>query len=206
MTGLVTLADVRAQLNIPAADTSNDTELQGFINAATTVVEDIAGPILSRTISAEVHNGGSALVVLRVSPVISVQQVIEYVGTTAYTLTSQPQSATTSFYGYELIDSNGGILVRRDSTGSPIPFQGGKYGVTVSYTAGYSSVPDAVRLGTLMLIQHWWDATQQGFGANGGGFSPDDGTTSMPGFAVPNFVAQLLTTLPSAKAKIPGIA
>ncbi|MGZ4663718.1 MAG: hypothetical protein ACXV5Q_01360 [Frankiaceae bacterium] len=204
--GLVSLSEARTHLSIPSSDTSNDAKLQGFIDACTSAVEDITGPILPRSIVGEVHDGGSPLLTLRFAPVISIQSVTEYVGVTAYALTSQPQGSTTGFYGYDLVDTNGGVLVRRDSTGNPIAFQGGRYGVTVSYTAGYSIVPNAVRLGALMLIQHWWDSTQQGFGAGGGAFSPDDGTTNMPGFAVPNFVAQQLTTLPSSKSKIPGIA
>lgn len=55
---LLSLADVKAHLNIPATNTSSDDELRGFIESATAVVEEKIGPVVRRTRTAEVVGGG----------------------------------------------------------------------------------------------------------------------------------------------------
>jgi hypothetical protein len=204
---VITLADAKAHLNIPTANTTSDSELQGFVDAVTPVVEDIAGFITQRTITNEVHDGGTNLIALKYTPVIAVTSVIEYVGQTAFTLTSQPQSATVDNYGFELVDVNGGILLRRGAAGQPIPFMGGDRAIVVSYTAGMATVPPAVRLGALELVRYWWQRSQQGgrpsFAGSGG---PDGGMVVSGSYLVPNFVAELLASTPTSPRRIPGIA
>ena len=46
---LISLADAKAHLNIPATTTSQDDELREFIEAVTAVVEQYVGPIVKRT-------------------------------------------------------------------------------------------------------------------------------------------------------------
>lgn len=206
---LVTLADAKAHLNIPSsAGTTYDTELQGFIDAAQPVVEQLAGPVVPRVITGETHNGGRDRIVTYNSPIISVQSLTEYVGASAFTLTAQPLGSTTSNYGYEIVDSNGGVIVRRSAAGMPVPFQGDFNSVVISYTAGYSTLPANVRLGALELIRHWWQRSQQaarrGFRSAPGG--NDDVGVMVGNFLVPNFVAELLTSTPSSPSRLPGIA
>jgi hypothetical protein len=204
---LLTLAETKLHLNIPAGNTTYDGELQGFIDAAQPVVEDLAGPVVQRTIVGETHDGGDTMIRTLYAPVISVQSLVEYVGTSAFTLTAQPLGSTTNNYGYEVVDSIGGVIVRRGSAGVPIAFQAGQEGVVISYTAGYATLPANVRLGALELVRHWWQRSQQGgrpsfSGAGEGG----DGGVSVGSYLVPYFVAELLTSTPSSTRRLPGIA
>ena len=133
------------------------------------------------------------------------QSVQEYIGNQVYTLTNQPQNATLDNYGYDLVDPLGGVMVRRGSSGNPQPFLGGLQGVLVSYTAGYANIPAVVRLAVLTLIQHWWQNTQQGFPI-AGQYGPDDGSQMIAGYAVPNFVQEMLSSLGTSRLHLPGIA
>jgi hypothetical protein len=200
------LADAKAQCNIPSSTTTYDTELQGFVDAAQTVAESIAGTIVQRTITAEAYNGGNLRIILRKTPVISIQSITEYVGRSAFTLTSQPLGSTADNYGYELTDANAGVILRRSASGTPMPFLGGEQGVIVSYTAGYATTPPAIRLGALICVQTWWESTQQGFGINGTSAAIQPGMSMVAGYAVPNYALELFATLPSSPRRIPGIA
>lgn len=208
---IVALADAKAQLNFRAGYVTDDVELQGFIDAATPIVEDIAGVILPRTITAETYDGGGPVIALRSVPVLSVTSVVEYLGTSAYTLTSQPQGAASpNNYGYELVDPLRGILGRRGIAGDLTPFLGGQRGVVVSYVAGYQTVPANVRLGALRLVQHLWQNSQNGMGGTGGlpPFNPgmEMPSTMVAGYAVPNDVVQILVATPTSPRRLVGIA
>jgi hypothetical protein len=157
---LVTLSDVKNQLNIPASDTTQDVELVGFIDAATEVVEWITGPITPKVIMGEVHDGGFYAVMLRNPPVLSVDSVTEYLGRVNYTITAQPPGATVDNYGYSL--EPGGKLVRRTAAGTVMPWLGGRSSVIVNYTAGRLTVPASVRMATLLDIQDVFQKSQQG--------------------------------------------
>lgn len=202
---LCTLAEAKAHLNIPAATTTYDAELAGFIDAATPVVEDLAGPILPRTITGESHDGGYDEIITLFSPVIAITSITEYLGTSAYPLTSQPAGSTVSQYGYELVDDSG-IIARRNGAGQAQAFPCGRGTVSVTYTAGYSSVPANVRLGALELIRHWWQFSQQGGRPSFGGSSDEGAYYDLGNYAVPHFVAELLTSARYSKRNLPGIA
>lgn len=201
---LVTVAEAKAQLNIDSADTTYDTELQTYIDATTAVVEVLAGTVVPVTRTNEVYTpNGRSRIALRKTPIVSISSVKEYVGNTAYTLTSQPLASTTDNYGYDLVDSNGGILVRRGASGNEMPFLGD---VTVTYQAGYASTPANVKLAALELIQHWWQNSQQGFAQAGSEFAVEDGVTQVAGFNVPNQIVAMLAATPSSPRRLPGIA
>jgi hypothetical protein len=178
---LVTLGDVHAHLNIPVTDTSNDVELQGFIDAATDLIPYDTGPILPTVFLNEVHNeaAGRNAIVLYNSPVISVESVTEYVGPQVRTLTSQPLgSAGYDNYGFSLDDNYQGILYRRLGSGTLGSFFG--Y-VVVNYTAGYVSIPPGIRMAVLEDIRGLYQQTQLGgrpaFASSG---AEDDGWTAGP--------------------------
>ena len=181
---LVTLSDVKAHLNITG--TSHDTELSGFISAATPVVEDIVGPVTTRTVD-EWYTGGGSKIVLRQYPVASITSVTEYAGTTGTALT-QANVDTADSYAYTL--ESGGVLARR--TGSlGTNFTTGVDNVHVVYVAGRSSIPANIRLAALELIRHWYQLTQQGGRPQLGG-AAEDGMFTPSGFAVPARVVELL--------------
>ncbi len=226
--GIVSLTDAKAQLNLRPGYTTDDVELQGFIDAATAIVEDIAGIVLPRTIIGETYDGGGPIIALRQVPVISISSVTETVFGTTYPLSPVP--AGTVADGYQLVDPVRGIVARRGfglgtflgygsgggygyteaapySPDNQMLFLAGKRGVTVSYIAGYASVPANVRLGALLLIQHLWSRTQQGGRpAFVGSGSADDAPTPVDaGYTVPGDVRELLLATPTSPQRVTGI-
>ena len=156
----VTAAEVRSELNL-GTDTSQDAELQGFVDAATALIENYTGPITGTQYS-EVHDGGAPTICLRRLPVISIQSITMYVALAAYPLTLQPLGSTTDNYGYSLDDPLTGVVTHRSSSGTPTAFWGGPRSITVTYTAGRANVPANVRLAALELIREMWSSTQRG--------------------------------------------
>lgn len=164
MTQLVTLAQVKSHLGMPAGDTTHDTELQTFIDAATPIVEYITGPINPTTRTETLNVWGQNFVVLSLVPVISIQSAVEYLNLLPNTLTAQPPGSTTSNYGYSLDRPESGLLTRRGITGNITNFIGQT--LVISYTAGLASVPADIKLAALEDIRALWQQTQQGVRPN----------------------------------------
>lgn len=156
---LVTLADVKDHLNIP--DTSQDIELQGFIDAATDFIQDQTGPIIGRNCS-ETFSGGGPVICLRNPPVLSVTSVTEYVGPVAYVLTQVQLGDSTGSYAFSLDSAESGILRRRFNGGLAGQFAGGMYNIQVEYVAGSEVVRASVRMAVLQDIAGMWQPSQNG--------------------------------------------
>lgn len=178
VTDIVTVAEVKTHLNIPATDTSQDAELAGFVEAATPVIEHITGPVVARSV-VENHDGGCDAIVLRQPPVVSVTSVTE-------------DGTTVASSEYTLSDS--GVLYRTYGVWMP-----GRGKVRVTYQAGRSPVPASIALAAKELIRVNWRPQQ------GGNFSPFDGGPGdvgagepRLGFFVPNRVVEML--VPHAQA------
>lgn len=159
---VVTLTDAKTHLRMPLTDTSQDSAIQGFIDAATLHADFWFGPTSTRTVTNEVHDGGFPTILLRIVPVQSVTTLIEYVGLTPYVLTAQPPGSTVNSYGYSLDDPAAGLVVRRSGAGTPQEFLGGERSVVVTYVAGLATVPADIRLAALEDIRGLWQQTQQG--------------------------------------------
>jgi hypothetical protein len=158
---LVDLTDVKAHLNINPADTSNDAELSGFIDAATAYILNLTGPI-DATQYTEVHSGNGPAIVLRNVPVVSVQSVTEYIGPTAYVLTQSELGAATGAYAFSLDNPQAGVLTRRYNGGIVGAFAGGVRNIVVTYTAGRGYVPADVRMAVLQDIAGLFQPSQEG--------------------------------------------
>lgn len=175
---LYSLADAKKHLNIPATSTTQDEELRGFIEATTRCVEYFTGAVARRTVTEIVH-GGSARMILRQAPVLSVQSIT---GVNPWQL-DIPVDALD-------IDTDTGVLRRTDW----LLFWRGPYRVV--YTAGRTTMPANVALAGRIILQHLW-RTQYGSSraraAVGGG---EDYSVSEPipglGYAIPNRALQLL--------------
>lgn len=204
---LVTLAEAKAHLGMPTSDTTYDTELQGFVDMTQPLIENICGPIVSRSVT-EWHDGGTGnrfQVVLRQRPVISITSVTEYVGNVGQVLTQAANPAAAVDLGYTF-EIETGTITRRVGAGTVYPFAWGEQNIAVVYTAGFATTPPNVRLAALELIRHLWQSTQQGGNpkVNGGAAFDGSGTRGPVGmgYAVPNFVVELL----QPHERIPGIA
>lgn len=199
---VVDLASVKAYLNVPAADTTKDDELRGFILAASEQARDVCGPMLPEQ-HTQFFDGGLTTVVPDWRPLASVQSVTEYYGLYGYVLTEQPLGGQTNAYGFT-VDLVTGQITRRTMGGAAAPYAYGQKNVKVVYTAGTAGIiPYTVRLGALELIRHLWQLTQQGGRPRFGGSALDGETAGVPtGFALPARVLELW----QPKKRAPGIA
>lgn len=185
-TDIVTIAEARNYLGGSNAD---PTLLAAWITAASDAIDDLAGPVVQRTLTAELHNGGVQRVALKFRPVASVTSVTEYwydgtsVTLTAETVSSKPAA------GY-LIDLSLGHVWRRNA-GVPYTFEPGLRNVSVTYVAGrYAStsvVAPRFKTAALMQLAHLWRSEH---GTAAGSF--DQTATTPSGFAIPNRVVELL--------------
>lgn len=164
MTGpaeLVTLSDVIAHLNLDDIDSDDETELQGFIDAATTFIQNATGPILYQTFT-EIHSGGSPVICLFHPPVVSITSITEYIGPVGYTLTEAELGQPGGAYAYSIDDPRSGIIRRRYSGGFVGNFAPGDHNIQVTYVAGRSTVPADIRMAVLQDIAGMWQPSQQG--------------------------------------------
>jgi len=200
---LVSLAEVKDYLTIPASDKTRDAKLVQMANDLIPVVEHITGPIIQRVVE-EWHDGGQASIILRKRPVANVIAISEYIGPVEWTLALVPDPNKGTMYSAKFEPP--ARIVRRGPGGSTFPFAAGLQTVHVTYVAGRTSVPDNVRLGTLELIRINFSQTQarplmRGWPTDGSADDIEPGRELL-GFFVPNRVRELLA--PTRKA--PGIA
>lgn len=183
---IVDLADVKEHLNIPADDTSHDIELGDYLNAATTVVEFYVGTVDEREIINTYSGDGTAEIVLRNGPVISITSVVE----SGETLTSDD---------YALTDS--GLLVRVSGTRRRA-WRSGVNNIVVTYQAGRTPVPANHKLAAEIIIGHLWETQYNISGGRPTLGDFEESATFDPrfGFAVPRRATELLQS-----EMLPGI-
>ncbi|WP_420123203.1 hypothetical protein [Nakamurella sp.] len=172
---IVTVAEVKKQLNIPETDDSQDDELAVYIAAVTEVVEDIVGPVVPREVT-ETHDAAGPVLLLRQPPAVSITSVVE-------------AGATLTADDY-LVDLDAGILRRRQ----PYGWVGGIGAVTVTYQGGRNTTPAAVKLAAKELVMVNF---RPQLGGDYSPFDTDSPEEGIPGevrlgFFVPNRVRELL--------------
>lgn len=172
---LVSLADAKAELNIPATRTSDDAELRGFVAAATSVVEQYVGAVVRRSVTQVMASPTwRTSVALSIAPVLSVQSL------TLLLDGSAPVDVTSLD-----IDADAGILRVTDGTAFPA----GPWRIT--YTAGREQIPPNIRLAALIIIEHLWK-TQRGSGGLPSMASEQGYAQTGLGFAIPYRAMTLL--------------
>ncbi|MFK0151198.1 head-tail connector protein [Streptomyces sp. NPDC090493] len=175
---LLTLDEAKQQLNITSS--TDDAELQVYVDGVTDAIEAHVGPVENREVT-ELHDlpaGGARALVLRQLPAVSL-------GSVSAVLDSSPGYDT----GALDVDGPTGVVRRLDG--------GRLYGpLRITYTAGRGTVPSTINLAARIMVQHLW-RTQYGASralpSVGGG---DDTSVSEPisgwGYAIPFRVLQLL--------------
>lgn len=181
---LISVADARKALgNLPA---SRDDDVRLYVAAATPVIEDLVGAVLTAAIVQRADGGKTGIALWerpdRVDQVtVNGEYLADGVG---YTL---DQAAAILYAG---------------PPDRPGRFPPGRQNITVRYTAGMSDVPPNVRLATRELVRHNWQVSMQGsrpaFGDDPAG---EDLARTPTGFAVPRRVVQLCAPNP----RLPGI-
>lgn len=149
--GIVSLAEVKAHLNMSPVSSTNDPELQGFIGAAGTIVERYVGPVIRRVWTEDL-DGGSEAVALNHAPVLLIATVTE-------------SGTVVDASGYTL-HSRSGVLRRRHGYVGYL-WARGIGNVTVTYTAGRAVVDPAWTRAALILVAHMWDTQRAGHAAAG---------------------------------------
>lgn len=165
-TEFITLAEVKQHCNIAASNTANDVELERFRSAAQEHVESLVGPVLWRVVVGETVHAHGGVVVLPLAPVVSVES-----------LTSSGVAVT-----YALRKA-AGLLLNVRASGD----------LALSFTAGRTSCPDAIRVAALIVAEHLW-RTQLGNQPTTGVYPSEDELTvsSGQGYAIPNRALELL--------------
>lgn len=190
---LLSLPDLKTELNIRSTDTTWDTQLTGWLDTAATVVQNVTGPILP-TPRTDVFDGGGEFVILRARWVKSITTVLENIGTINWTLTEQPLGQSVDAFGYTW-DRATNRIVRRTWGGSPASFTPGRDIVQVTYLAGMASIPQAIQQATARMIEHWQRKTDNPFRASGsfsGQPGDDAGVTMVGHYEIPNAAMELL--------------
>lgn len=172
---LFSLADAKAQLDIPATSTSDDEEIRDYVAATTAAVEFFVGPVVRRTVQQVLHGNRQAWV-LHTAPVLAVTAITP--------LQIWQQAIDVSVLD---VDADTGIVRRTDG----LWFFSGDYRVT--YTAGRTTVQPHVSLAGKLILQHLW-RTQYGAARGPSGADDFAVTEQVPGFgyAIPNRALQLL--------------
>lgn len=183
---VITLAEGRAAINMHASDTSQDTEIAAYITAVSLRLDQLVGPVVVRTVTAEVHDAYGATVQLDHYPVSSVTSVTEYVGATGTVLTAEAVGAATTANDYTL-DARWGILTRRSSA-TDVLWSLGRSRVVVTYVAGRfattATVSQLFKTAATIMLAHLWRREQSA--------DPMTAYQRSHGLAVPKVVKEML--------------
>jgi hypothetical protein len=189
VTPIVDVADAKAQLNIPDADSSSDAELGDYILTATEIVNAKCGYTAPTVVAETVFTRTDirrTKFILSHTPVLSLTSIIP-------TQIGMPTPDMTQV----VLDSETGVVYWANW----MVFYGT---FVVTYTAGRSEIPPALRMAALLIVQDMWE-TQRGAnplptpGDPGGGLAAYAGDRGLPARAL-----QLMRIAPYSAA--PGIA
>lgn len=185
--GIISLAEAKHHLKKRVSDTADDEKLQGFILAATDIIEDRMGHVLPVTVT-EVVRPFRNTVVLRERPVVRVVTVQH--GSSLAELPAEDRDTVTS--GWQC--STEGVL----ESSALLPDT-----LRVTYVAGRVPVPFRIRLACKELTAHLWRTSQ--LNSDGGRPQPQGESQVRPSdFALPYNVRQLLG-LNKAQRDMPAI-
>lgn len=177
---MITLDEAKDQVNIPDTDPSHDVELQAYIDAVTAVVERQTGDVVTPQAVAERHSvcRVSSLVLNR-RPVISLTTVARVDGSQTWTVGD--------------LDVDTPISLVRVVNGPPLDGL-----LTVTYQAGYTSIPPNWTLAARFIVQHLWKSQRGSSGPRMGGVDMDAIEIGMS--TVPRDVWMLLGSQPPVVA------
>lgn len=186
----VTLAEFKTHLNLATNTAESDTELTLHLQAATEVVEQRVGPLVTREFT-EAAEGRGGYVVVNKTPLVQVTSLTEVAGNVAWAAAEYTADAS-------------GVIT--GALGRRLPR--GRY--TVVYTAGRGAapadpmpanlVPDRFRLAVLYVGEHLWEMQRKSAGRPGlfgearepGGSSEAAAAFVYRGFALPKRALELL--------------
>lgn len=205
---LLTLTEGKRAINVPDATTTYDTELAQIITAASQRIVDLCGPVVNRTFTTEVYDGGQSFVFLRNAAlgelaVTTITAAAEYdTAGTATTLTLEDYDTKPS--DAYIVNSATGQVFRR-SSGSAYTFVDGSGNVVFTYTSGRAAntaaVPAKFKAACQIMVAHLWRQR----GPQAGAFRND--TDSGPAYGVAPFaLPRAVEDLLAYEQRAPAIA
>lgn len=160
----LTLNEAKAFLNI--ASSTQDSELQDFIDRAEGAIATACGPLAASSVSARVRGERPMLKVNR-TPLLTLTSVTPVGGTALDTST---------------------LVVERPTAGVVEFLSGGRFGARwydVVYQCGWAASPAAVpadlKSGTMELLRHLWDTQRGGGGARIGSSQSESTANTVTG-------------------------
>lgn len=136
---LVTLDEAKRAINMGTTTDDQDDVLARHITAVSRLMDELVGPGVARTVTAETHDGDGCDVWLRRFPVASITTVREAMGGTISTLTAVPFGGTGDGYRAVTWRNDPALLsarLRRVVGGMRWPWSPGPETVEVTYEAG----------------------------------------------------------------------
>jgi hypothetical protein len=176
---IIGLADAKRRLRLTAT-TQFDDDIREYLEAVTLVVEKLVGPVVIQTVTERVRAGDMFIALTKpplYQPAGQTYQIISMTPVLTYGLTYDLSLLT--------VDMDHGFVRHK----SGLPFIYGPYDVT--YTAGRPAIGAHIILGTSIILRHLWGMERSG--DRSGLVQPDNDTTVMYGFAIPNRAIELLT-------------
>lgn len=194
---VLSIAEARTAVSL-GSDTSKDTPLALAVTAVSRQVDELCGPVVKRTVTSELHDGGEAVIRLRRLPAHTITTVTEYLNTSATVLTAETNAAkATGNYLHDgtLTTLNSGTI-RRRSNGTDIPFPCGRRNIEVTYDSGRSADTAAVdpkfKQAAAMMLRNIW-VSEMASGTETFGAFTDENPNPLLGPGMLNKVAALLS-------------
>ncbi len=147
-TDLLTLDEAKSIVWRKKGSVDDEALIQATLSAVSNRLDQACGPIVQRTVTGEVHDGGGNAIQLRLEPVASIQSIVEWDQGTSTTLTAESLSTAGTYMlrPWMVPDPTGlysGLLRRRDGW-SATYFPRGQDNVVVAYTAGRYATTEEV--------------------------------------------------------------
>lgn len=164
---VLTLEEAKTALNLKLDTYTHDAEVAMWVTAVSRRLDDICGPIVTRTVTEEIHSGGGSALWLYKTPVASITTLTEYSSTTGTVLTAETNT-TKPDAGY-LLDPEAGRVYRRAGGGAST-FTAGDRNIVVTYVAGRfagtASVDPKFKAAAGAVLRRLW-SREQGAWARG---------------------------------------
>ena len=166
--GLVSLAEAKAELGWSGETDTDEDQLVAMIEAVSAACEAYTNRVWRQRTFTEVLDGdGGSELILGHAPILSVTSVTENGSAVAASGYAANTSTITRLNGY--------------TSGAWTP---GTRNITVEYVAGTADVPADVRRGVLIALAHNWRASRGMGSATFGAYG--DGGVGTPAFSLPN--------------------
>lgn len=180
---IISLADVKQQLDIPLTETVNDAELLQWLYTSTQIIEQYKHEVIARRTVTEIQGnpntfpyyyqiGMNPKVRLHYTPVISLTSIVAEDGSFTWTVSNFD------------VDAFSGLITCLN--GPPITGR-----VVFVYSAGYTVIPYNYLIGCRMLFQHLWES-RRGPGGESGMVGPEELSDFRHYTSLPRKVAEML--------------